>query len=149
MHKLRQVRLSYPDAFVDFAVALATDLDKRRVAAALSIPVSTLYRWLVERREAPSLLVRGWTAQRTDAHRARIGELVETCQRDGFDVRPALHRLLPGAFAATNSAPMERPLPAMSGRIIVGRFDLSRGLLRASATTTSRSCPSVTRRPMP
>jgi AraC-like DNA-binding protein len=128
MHKLRQVRLSYPDAFVEFAVAFAIDADKRKVAAALSIPVSTLYRWLVERREQPSVFARGWTMQRSIEHRARIGELIEACARDGFDVRPALNRLLPGAFDAQRTASAERTLPPASGRIIVGRFDLSRGL---------------------
>jgi AraC-like DNA-binding protein len=128
MYKLRQVRLSYPDAFVEFAVALAVDIDKRRVCAALSIPLSTLYRWLVEQRERTSVFSRGWTIQRTAEHRARIYELADACERDGFDVCPALNRLLPGAFDAARSAPMPRTLPATSGRIIVGRFDMSRGL---------------------
>lgn len=127
MHKLRQVRLSYPDAFAEFAVALALDLDKRHVAAALSIPVSTMYRWVVERREEATVFPRGWTTQRGEAQRARIDTLVTACERDGFDVRTALRRLLPGL--STTQAPMTmQPLPKTNGRIIVGRFDTSRGL---------------------
>jgi len=127
MHKLRQVRLSYPDAFVEFAVALALDMDKRQVAAALSIPVSTMYRWLVERRDEPTVFSRGWTRERSDQHRARIDALVIACERDGFDVRTALGRLLPGVAAPSVPVTVQ-PLPKTSGRIIVGRFDTSRGL---------------------
>src|SRR3569833_1616652 len=87
MHKLRQVRLSYPDAFVEFAVALALDVDKRLVAAALSIPVSTMFRWLVDRRNEPTVFARGWTTQRSEEQRARIDALVAACAREGFDVR--------------------------------------------------------------
>ncbi|HEX4480014.1 MAG TPA: AraC family transcriptional regulator [Rudaea sp.] len=127
MHKLRQVRLSYPDAFAELTAALAIDADKRHVASAFSIPVSTVYRWLVERREQTSVFARGWTAQISDAQRVRIGELIETCERDGFAVQPAMNRLLPGAFTARAVA-APSPLPITSGRIIVGRFDTSRGL---------------------
>ena len=128
MHKLRQVRLSYPDAFVEFAVALALDADRRHVAAALSIPVSTMYRWLVEQRGQPSVFSSGWTTQRTDEQRARIDVLVAACEVDGFDVRTALHRLLPGVNAAPRATIVQESLPKTSGRIIVGRFDTSRGL---------------------
>ena len=127
MHKLRQVRLSYPDAFVEFAVALALDVDKRHVAAALSIPVSTMYRWLVERREEPTIFARGWTAKPNDEQRARVGALAAACERDGFDVRTALSRLLPGVTAPRTAVTVQ-PLPKTGGRIIVGRFDTSRGL---------------------
>ena len=127
MHKLRQVRLSYPDAFVEFAVALALDVDKRHVAAALSIPLSTMYRWVVERRDEATVFARGWTTQRSDAQRARIDALVAGCERDGFDVRTALQRLLPG-LSASPALVTVQPLPKTSGRIIVGRFDTSRGL---------------------
>ena len=126
MHKLRQVRLSYPDAFVEFAVALALDADKRRVAAALSIPLSTMYRWVFERRDETGVFARGWTMQRTDQQRARIDALVAACERDGFDMRTALNRLLPGM--AVPRAVTVQLLPNTSGRIIVGRFDTSRGL---------------------
>ncbi len=126
MHKLRQVRLSYPDAFVELAVALALDADKRNVAAALSIPLSTMYRWVFERREEASVFARGWTVQRTDAQRAHINTLVAACERDGFEVRTALNRLLPGM--AVPRAVTVQPLPNSGGRIIVGRFDTSRGL---------------------
>lgn len=128
MHKLRQVRLSYPDAFAELAVAFAVDADKRRVAAALSIPLSTMYRWLVERREQTSVFARGWTTQCSDAQRGRIGELVDACERDGFDLRPALNRLLPGVFMSARPIAPPLSLPVASGRIIVGRFDTSRGL---------------------
>jgi AraC-like DNA-binding protein len=127
MHKLRQVRLSYPDAFVEFAVAFALDIDKRHVAAALSIPVSTMYRWLVERRDEPTVFARGWTAQRSDEQQRRIDALVAACERDGFDVRSALNRLLPG-ISVRRAAIAAPPLPRTGGRIIVGRFDTSRGL---------------------
>ncbi len=128
MHKLRQVRLSYPDAFVEFTVALALDADKRHVAAALSIPVSTLYRWLVERRDEPTVFVRGWTAQRSDEQRTRIDALITACERDGFDVRVALNRLLPAMSVLPRATTTVQPLPKTSGRIIVGRFDTSRGI---------------------
>ncbi len=127
MHKLRQVRLSYPDAFVEFAVALALDMDRRHVAAALSIPVSTMYRWIFERRDEATVFARGWTAQRSAEQRARIDELVTACEREGFDVRSALDRLLPGMSVA-RAVMTVQPLPKSSGRIIVGRFDTSRGL---------------------
>jgi AraC-like DNA-binding protein len=127
MHKLRQVRLSYPDAFVEFAVALALDADKRHVAAVLSIPVSTMYRWLFERRDQATVFARGWTAQRSDEQHARIGALIAACEREGFDVRAALDRFLPGMSVA-RAAIAAQPLPTTGGRIIVGRFDTSRGL---------------------
>ena len=128
MQKLRQVRLSYPDAFVELAVALAMDIDKRRVAAAFSIPLSTLYRWRVERREIASIFARGWSAQCNEAQRAHIGERVAACERDGFDVRPALDRLLPGSFRTTPAIAPSLPQRATSSHIVVGRFGNTRGL---------------------
>src|SRR3954467_6181803 len=50
---LRQVRATHPPELLQLAVLLSRGRQKREVAAALGVPLSTIYRWLEARRRHP------------------------------------------------------------------------------------------------
>lgn len=132
MHKLRQVRLNYPDAFVELALALQMDCDKRDVAATLSIPLSTVYRWAVESRGQVSRFSRGWSKRRDRDDVNHVAALVADCEREGFKVGQAVSRLVPIAVAtpdgpnpgAKESHQFLRRLP---NQIVIGKLSFPRG----------------------
>ena len=50
MLRRRQVRLSYPQAFVELTLLLALRHGRRSSARVLGLPLSTVYRWLEDYR---------------------------------------------------------------------------------------------------
>ena len=98
MLRRRQVRLSYPQAFVDLTVFLALKHGRRETARALGLPLSTVYRWLDPRvqRVLPEV-------------QDRIGELIAACEAHGFELRQRLAPLEPlPSPAPTPARPMSR-----------------------------------------
>src|ERR1700759_377269 len=104
MHKLRQVRLHYPDAFVELALALQADYDKRDVAVTLAVPLSTLYRWAVENRGRQDVLAAGWSQRRQPDELHRLTVLVAQCESDGFQIAAAVSRLVPMLGTSTQAS---------------------------------------------
>jgi AraC-like DNA-binding protein len=126
MQKLRQVRLNYPDAFVELALALQTDYDKRDVAAALSIPLSTLYRWVVDHRGQPRRAAPGWS-RRSDVDALNyIGTLVDACEGEGFQIAANVSHLVPKLAASPNEA--RNFLRRMQNQIVIGKLSFPRGM---------------------
>jgi AraC-like DNA-binding protein len=107
MIRRRQVRLSYPTVFVDLALYLAQRHGRMRAAKVLGLPLSTLYRWRDERRQA---MARG------DARTPVLSpdRLLAGCEAHGFDLRARVRQLEPleaGAAAAETVA--YRPTPSI------------------------------------
>ena len=97
MHRRRQVRLSYPQAFVDLAVFLAVGHGRRETARALRLPLSTVYRWLDQHRRQPERIVRVLRGGHD-----HFGDLISACEAHGFQLRERLAGLeqqLPGVNA--------------------------------------------------
>jgi AraC-like DNA-binding protein len=95
MLRRRQVRLSYPQAFVELALLLALRHGRRNCARVLGLPLSTVYRWLEHYRRQPERIER---IERSD--QAWLDELVGACEAHGFDLRERIRTLEP--FAAGN-----------------------------------------------
>lgn len=79
--RLRRVRFTYPQAMMNLAIALSLRWEKRDVAKALHLPLSTIYRWLVLYRGDSALF---HTTRVADEERLR--HLAEECRSKGFDV---------------------------------------------------------------
>lgn len=100
MPRHRQVRLGYPQAFIELAVLLALRHGRRRSARVMAVPLSTVYRWLGGHRRQPERLVpidRGgpdWIA-------ARIAD----CEAHGFDLRARIGAVEPHVAHALTPAP--------------------------------------------
>jgi len=113
MHRRRQVRLSYPQAFVELSVFLALKHGRRETARALGLPLSTVYRWLEQQRRQPERIVRALKHGHDN-----LGELIAACEAHGFALRERLSTLEP-VSPATNpvvGAPLEaRGHPALTG----------------------------------
>lgn len=90
MLRRRQVRLSYPQAFVELAVLLALRHGRRNSARVLGLPLSTVYRWLEHYRRQPERIER---IERCD--QAWLDELIGACAAHGFDLRPRIRPLEP------------------------------------------------------
>lgn len=103
MSRRRQVRLSYPEEFVDLALHLAQRHGRMHTAKALGLPLSTIYRWHDERRRS---------AARNGAPPAPVcpERLVATCEAHGFDLRTRVRRLEPLAAPEGGA-----PLPVADG----------------------------------
>jgi AraC-like DNA-binding protein len=90
MRRRRRVRYIYPQAMMDLTVALSLKHEKRVVAELLSIPLSTLYRWLDIYRRVPMRF--------GEVDRARSNEglrhLIAVCQARGFNIRDDLEIIL-------------------------------------------------------
>ncbi len=133
MHKLRQVRLNYPDAFVELALALQTDYDKRDVAATLCVPLSTIYRWALEKRGQHVRFSAGWRHRLNRDELNRLAELVSLCEREGFKIGAAVSRLVPVLAwssgevdaRAEESRDFLRRLP---NPFVIGKLSLPRGV---------------------
>jgi len=97
MLRRRQVRLSYPQAFVELALLLALRHGRRNCARVLGLPLSTVYRWLEHYRHQPDRIAR---IERSD--HAWLDELVGACEAHRFDLRERIGTLEP--FAAGNDA---------------------------------------------
>ena len=120
MSRLRQVRLSYPAAFVELGIVLARMFDKREVSRTLGLPLSTLYRWVSESRGRAAASVE---PREADALKTRIEELVAECEHFGFGVRQRVAQLAPSLCArpwrAAGGAapPVQLPPLAMLGAL--------------------------------
>jgi len=90
MLRHRQVRLSYPQAFVEVALLLALRHGRRNSARALGLPLSTVYRWLEHYRRQPERIER---IERSDP--AWLDELIGACNAHGFDLRERIRALEP------------------------------------------------------
>ena len=95
MLRRRQVRLSYPQAFVELALVLALRHGRRDCAKALGLPLSTIYRWLEDSRRQPERLARIQSGGPD-----RLEPLIVACEAHGFDLRPRLCTLEPLATGA-------------------------------------------------
>jgi len=90
MLRRRQVRLSYPQAFVELALLLALRHGRRASARVLGLPLSTVYRWLDDCRREPERLAR---MQSSDPD--WLQQLIAACEAHGFDLRSRLCTLEP------------------------------------------------------
>jgi len=97
MWRNRRVRFSYPEAMAQLAIAVAQRYGKREAAAALRLPLSTLYRWLKQCGDG---------AQTSDEH---LRDLARACERQGFAVATALAGL-------GMAPPPPAPVPTVSPR---------------------------------
>ena len=106
MPRRRQVRLRYPEAFVDLATLLALRHGRRRTAKSLALPLSTIYRWLDQSRQEPARL-RELERGGPDT----LDELMGACEAHGFDLRQRMGALepgfSPGPAAARTAGPVE------------------------------------------
>lgn len=86
---MRRIRWRYPDAVADLAVLLSDVMGAREASVALSLPLSTVYRWIRSRSDD------GDPANMA-AHRDDLAELVrglvERCADEGCDVPTAALR---------------------------------------------------------
>jgi AraC-like DNA-binding protein len=132
MHKLRQVRLNYPDAFVELALALQTDYDKRDVAMTLGMPLSTIYRWAAENRGQRVFFPAGWTNRRNPDELSRLAELVTICEREGFTIGAAVSRLAPAIATPPGDANLSAHeshdfLRRLPNQFVIGKLSFPRG----------------------
>jgi AraC-like DNA-binding protein len=88
--RTRRARLSYPAAFVELALLLCATADKREVASALGVGISTVYRWVGAHRTA-------WMPRdslRTNVPVTRtaavISALSTRCEQAGFRISASL-----------------------------------------------------------
>lgn len=99
MHRRRQVRLRYPQAFVELTLVLGRRHGLHRAARALGLPLSTVYRWRDGCRRPLAL----------PDDVAALAELIGACAAHGFDLRQRVTALEPavdGAFAAGARPPL-------------------------------------------
>jgi AraC-like DNA-binding protein/transposase-like protein len=101
MHRRRQVRLRYPQAFVQLSIALALRHGSHRAARALGLPLSTLYRWRDAARRQPSA-----------PGDAALAEWIGACSAHGFDLRERVASLEP---QVTRSVVPPPPPPSAAG----------------------------------
>src|SRR3984957_17069461 len=88
--RTRRALLSYPAALVELALLLCATADKRDVASALGVGISTVYRWVGTHRTA-------WMPRdslRTDGSLTRTADVISAlstrCEHAGFRVSPLL-----------------------------------------------------------
>jgi AraC-like DNA-binding protein len=134
MSRARTVRLKYPSAFINLVRALGADIDRRNVASALGIPLSTVYRWTSRPSNGATRFERGWTAQRSDAIIAELESLICECEQTGFQVRQGLATLAPEIFgnAAEDRRISEKDrtyhfLTGLKGQIVIGELSFPDG----------------------
>lgn len=96
MQKIRQVRFQFPAAFVELVRALGADCGKREIANALSLPLSTVYRWSAVPPTPSTELAPGWTRRADPATARSVAALIAACEADGLAVRTPVARLAPG-----------------------------------------------------
>ncbi|HET7065006.1 MAG TPA: AraC family transcriptional regulator [Rudaea sp.] len=126
MLRRRQVRLSYPQAFVELALLLALRHGRRNCATVLGLPLSTVYRWLEHYRRQPERIER---IERSDG--AWLDELIGACEAHGFELRERIHTLEPGA-AGNGGGDNPRSIFR------------ARSLLRSGATPAAGTVPPAT-----
>ena len=95
MLRRRQVRLSYPPAFVELALLLALRHGRRASARVLGLPLSTVYRWLDDCRRQPERLARIESSDLQSSDPDRLKQLIAACEAHGFDLRSRLCTLEP------------------------------------------------------
>ena len=83
MRRRRRVRYVYPQAMMDLTIALSLRHGKRAATELLSLPLSTLYRWLDLFRRDPMRFSGVEHAQSDEGLRHLIG----ACQAHGFNIR--------------------------------------------------------------
>jgi AraC-like DNA-binding protein len=141
MQYRRRVRSHYPAHLVELAEALSLDCNTRDVCVALSIPPSTLYRWI---SSAPAALTRfhaGWTKAANSDIAHYLGRLIRSCEKSGFDVRSNIAQLIP-CVVGDSSQPMRTTengtydfLGELPDQIIVGQFTFPRGKPKTAEKT--------------
>jgi AraC-like DNA-binding protein len=109
MQKSKRVRLRYPDEFVELARILQSHCNKRDVARALELPLSTLYRWT-------NCNASGGAVELDESAKIdRLRMLAGICEQSGFDVYDGLKRLLPRWFEVPFvGEPKNTPVPLPS-----------------------------------
>jgi AraC-like DNA-binding protein len=134
MPRERQVRLQFPAAFIELVRVLDTGCDKRAIASALSLPLSTVYRWTSQRTPLPIELQSGWTHRFDDTVAGCIDSLLAACQMHGFDLRRSVARLIPKALGHTTrelAASFEGGaysfISRLSGQDVIGQVRFSPG----------------------
>ena len=93
MYRCRQVRLCYPQAFVELALLLARRHGKRSTMRALALPLSTFYRWLERYPQENGNAPESAAQKGSD----RLDDLIAACERHGFDVRRGISELDPAS----------------------------------------------------
>ena len=91
MYRCRQVRLCYPQAFVELALLLASRHGKRSTVRALALPLSTFYRWFERYPQQKDNALESAAQKGND----RLDDLIAVCERHGFDVRRGISELDP------------------------------------------------------
>jgi AraC-like DNA-binding protein len=97
MARDRIVRFKYPNEFATLVQALALDLDRRKIASALQLPLSTVYRWISIPHERGNF-ERGWTQNKNDTLANEINALIRACESFGFEVEIHVNQLIPAVF---------------------------------------------------
>jgi len=111
MLRRRQVRLSYPQAFVELTLLLALRHGRRSSARVLGLPLSTVYRWLEDYRRQPERLTRIQSGSPD-----WLDQLIGACEAHGFDVRPRLGTLEPLACGPAAAGASDKPHPIFRAR---------------------------------
>jgi AraC-like DNA-binding protein len=133
MSRERTVRLKYPNAFVHLVQALDADVDKRRVASVLGLPLSTVYRWTSSPNDNAAKFARGWTLRKTETTTTKLDALIAECETSGFQVRRHLATLAPALFdgAPESCGISERRtyhfLSGLKGQIVIGELSFPDG----------------------
>jgi AraC-like DNA-binding protein len=98
MSRERVVRFKYPNAFIKLVQALDVDLDRRKIASVLQLPLSTVYRW-ASAPHSHGNFQPGWTQQKNDALAREIDALVRECEWCGLEeVGAHVSQLIPDVF---------------------------------------------------
>ena len=105
MLRYRQVRLGYPQALIQLAVALARDHGKREVSRAFGLPMSTIYRWVAQySATSESVFGSSWEGHENEQATDTIDALIAECERLGFDVRHRVRKFAPNGSSTTKFA---------------------------------------------
>jgi AraC-like DNA-binding protein len=104
MPRHRQVRLGYPQTFIELALLLAVRQGRRHAARIMAVPLSTIYRWFDQYRRNRHLA----GVERGDAQ--WLEERLADCEAHGFDLRQRFASIAARA-AAPASTPDGHPLP--------------------------------------
>jgi AraC-like DNA-binding protein len=98
MYRRRQVRLCYPQAFVELALLLARYHGKRDTVRALALPLSTFYRWLERYPQERNNSQETGSYARND----RLRSLIAVCEQRGFEVRRSISQLNQARIASVD-----------------------------------------------
>ena len=135
------VRYHFPAELAELAGMLSTDCKTRDISSALSVPLTTVYRWLSLKRSPAMNVPTGWTKS-SNADVARyLDRLFDACEKSGFDVRLKTTRIIPRVFGDSiyayrgfvRNGPYDF-LSELPNQIVVGQFTFPRGALNGVET---------------